>query len=80
MGKAMLPEGSADLSNPFLQFVDPMLYRSLVDDALRRSETGRRIRLLAISQPNEPQPSGRLARCVAAFPAQQPSCRDKDRR
>ena len=77
----MLPEGSVDLSNPFLQFVDPLLYRSLVDDALKRSETGRRIRLLAITQPNEPpQPSSRGARYVAASPERQPSWRDRERR
>lgn len=34
---------AADLSNPFLQFVDPRRYRELVDLANKRAGPGRRV-------------------------------------
>jgi hypothetical protein len=71
-------EEATDLSNPFLQFVHPMLYRELVDLALKRAKTGRLIRPLAINQPSEhPQ---RPARYLASTPMRSLSARGKEYR
>jgi len=41
--EAALNTEAADVSNPFLQFVDPRRYRELVDLVKKRAEPGRLI-------------------------------------
>jgi len=42
------PTHAVDGTNPFLQFVDPPMYRQLVERALRGAETGRLITPLSL--------------------------------